>query len=156
MKTVSSYCWRSIQIKVCLVHNINLSIADLLQPLIVPVDGFHVDIYSNSTPYIVLPTTTADCICPIIVINTCYNFSSCACFDDTPFSHSIVACRNGTQYQLTFSNLNAQINDTIVHLFESRRYCDDIGMDKPPVYKLYRKYFMSFRIIIGTNQIIFL
>lgn len=125
--------------------------------MIVPTAGFQVDIYSSSTPYIVLPRSrvinaTSDCICPIILNHSelSYNFSTCSCFNDTLFSNSLTASNlgSGNMYQLKFSDLSGAINNTIVHLFESFRWC---GRNTQVNHKLYRKYFKSFKIITCTT-----
>lgn len=118
----------------------------------VALDGFHVDINSSSTPYIILPTNALDCICPIILSDNCYNFSSCACFENTPFSRSLMACRSNNLYRLFFIDLDYEVNNVIIHLFRSFRSCSTTEQMEPVVYKLYRRYFKSFQIKIGNKS----
>lgn len=132
-----------------------LSLLDIATNMIVSLAGFHIDMHmqSNSIPYVIFPrknTTTPDCICPIITYETCYDFSSCSCFNHTLFIRSTLACRNRGMtnvYRMRFFNFTFDVNGTLVHFIESFRSCRI--NDQEYFQRFYRKYIKSFRIIIG-------
>lgn len=119
--------------------------------------GFCVEVQSNLSPTIVLPKSTTvagdrqDCLCPITTRDDC-NLADCHCITDTAFAHSFNVCRvveHSNTYSFCFLNLTSEMNDTIIHTYESYRFCSSTDGASVFDFKPHRKYQKSFRISIG-------
>lgn len=136
---------------------------DITEELNVPLDGFCLDIQSSAIPNVVFPRRNSsegrDCICSIIINLPCYDFSSCSCINETIFLSSVYTCKLQHQsppvYHMCFINLDTEMNNTVIHIFESYRYCisDEYNFNNYKI-KFYRDYRKSFRIITGMIIII--
>lgn len=106
----------------------------------------------NGVLNIVLPTRDPcrlDCICPVILITNpgCYNFQSCSCIADTRFNGYLYVCvSNGTMFNVCFSNLNSAMNNSLLHLYQTKYS----NCQNEMIY-LYRNYVKSFKIIVTDN-----
>lgn len=124
----------------------------------VSLDGLCVDLPSGSTPYVVLPRNltgsinTSDCSCGITSDN--YNSSRCSCISETAFSNSLSVSKVKDTlkidiYEFCFTNLSAAINNSVIHFYESFRYCTNKFQRAVDVN--FRRYRKSFQILVGEN-----
>lgn len=135
-----------------------------MEPLKVSINGTCVPVLSNKNPSIVLPKnitnyTSAnmqDCICPVILKDDC-SFSKCHCINDTVFSEYLDICiesnSSSNYYYYCFPyGLSLEMNNTLIHIFDSFRSCINDTFDIP-ITKSYRDYHKSFRILIGMDNV---
>ena len=134
------------------------AIIDVTNVIEVSHDGLCVDIRSDSIPYVVVPHNLTDmidqpdCFCPIIINpqDIVYNVSKCSCISDTMFSNSLYARKVWERlptYEFCFRNLSIEMNESVVHFFESLRYCmNKFGRS---VDVNFRRYDKSFKLLVG-------
>ena len=133
-----------------------LCLSDVTEMQAVPYGGFCVSI--PTTYNVVIPkilndsVDEPDCFCPITIAGEIYNTSSCGCINETILSNSpfyVYKIKESIRiYKLCFNNLTRDINNTVIHFYESLRYCVD-RFGHPNDSLPYKQYQKSLKIVIG-------